>query len=88
MILIQIAYYRNIKLSLIKYLYFPRFKVKHFNDFLINTGKGQFFLETPLPYIPREKNIIQTILQENYADFEKIYDEVYAKDYGIYQLEI
>jgi hypothetical protein len=41
-----------------------------------------------LPYIPRDTNIIQTILQENYADFEKIYDEVYAKNYGIYRLEI
>jgi hypothetical protein len=41
----------------------------------------------PLPYNPRRKNIIQTILEENYADFENIYDEVYAKYYGIYRME-
>ncbi|MCK4796143.1 MAG: hypothetical protein KAT05_02110 [Spirochaetes bacterium] len=40
-----------------------------------------------LPYIPKEKNIIQTILENNYSDFEKCYNEVYAKDYGIYHLE-
>jgi hypothetical protein len=40
-----------------------------------------------LTYIPGEKNIIQTIIQQNYYDFEKEYDEVYAKDYGIYRLE-
>jgi hypothetical protein len=34
----------------------------------------------PLPYIPREKNIIQTIIEENYTEFEKIYDDIYAKD--------
>ena len=40
-----------------------------------------------MPYIPKDTNIIQTILHENYADFEKVYDEGYAKDYGIFQLE-
>jgi hypothetical protein len=41
----------------------------------------------PLPYTPKEKNIIQTILDAHYTDFENAYDEVYAKDYGIFRLE-
>ena len=27
------------------------------------------------------------IIEENYTEFENIYDDVYAKDYGIYRLE-
>ncbi len=40
-----------------------------------------------MPYIPKEKNIIQTILKDNYADFEDCYDEKYAEEYGIYRLD-
>jgi hypothetical protein len=40
-----------------------------------------------LPYISRDANNIQTILAENFDDFEKVYNEVYAKDYGIFRLE-
>lgn len=37
-------------------------------------------------YLSKEKNIIQTIIQENYSDFEASYDEDYAKDYGVFRL--
>jgi hypothetical protein len=37
--------------------------------------------------MPQKKNIIQTIFEENYTKFEDMYDEIYAKDYGIYRLE-
>ena len=41
----------------------------------------------PLPYKPRERNVIQTIFEDNFDNFYKNYDEAYAQDYGIYRLE-
>lgn len=40
-----------------------------------------------MPYNQKETNIIQTILSENYTDFENTYDEKYADEYGIYRLD-
>jgi hypothetical protein len=59
-----------------------------FKIFLVYICKGLLLIMKPLAYIPRDKNIIQTIFEENYANFKNIYEKVYAKDYGIYRLEL
>jgi hypothetical protein len=38
-----------------------------------------------LPYIPRETNIIQTILKQNYTDFDRIY---FPASGGIYMRHV
>ena len=40
-----------------------------------------------MPYNQKETNIIQTILSENYTDFENTYDVKYADEYGLFRLD-
>ena len=37
-------------------------------------------------YAPREQNTIQQIFQDHFAEFEEIYEERYAKEYGTYNI--
>lgn len=44
-------------------------------------------MEYSLPYNQKDTNIIQTILNENFTDFENSYDEKYANEYGLFRLD-
>ena len=37
-------------------------------------------------YVPREQNVIQKILKDHFSDFEKQYNEHYAKQYDKYRI--
>jgi len=37
-------------------------------------------------YVPREQNVIQKIFKDHFSDFEKQYDDHYAKQYGKYRI--
>jgi hypothetical protein len=44
-------------------------------------------LEDRLPgYKPREKNVIQEILQDHFNSFEENYDAQYSEKYGKYRI--
>ena len=59
---------------------------KQFPHFL-GLYKVKDYKENLLPvYVPREQNVIQNILKDNFQEFEDRYDDLYAKQYGKYRI--